>query len=230
MMAFFLLLPIYLLGNLHCAGMCGPLVMLLAKHPYRWAYFLGRSLSFAFAGLLSAEMGMTLFTFLSRYHISSSFSLLFGIWIALLGLFLLFRIRLPASQWLGRRGAELSATLGRLMAQNSFYAVFLFGFCTLVLPCGQTILVFSIIALNCSPLGGLLNGFLFALFTSPALIAAMRASHFFSKQQKGYHMWMGGAALMVGLLAILRGCADFEWIEHLILNPSSPAGYHIVFF
>ena len=226
----FSLLPIYIFGNLHCAGMCGPLVMLLAKHPYRWAYFLGRLFSYTLVGLISAEMGLFLFSFLARYHVGASISLLFGLVIVLIGFSLLVKRRLPGSAWLGRRGALLSVKLAHLLSTDSFYAVFLFGACTLLLPCGQTLIVFSVIALKGSPLSGILNGFLFALLTSPALIAAMHASQLFCKLQKGYHLWMGSAALCVGGLAILRGLADLDWINHLVLNPPIPRIYHIVLY
>ena len=62
MSLFFTLLPVYLFGNIHCAGMCGPLMMLLAKNRYRWAYFAGRLVSYTLAGLLSAEIGMFFFS------------------------------------------------------------------------------------------------------------------------------------------------------------------------
>lgn len=230
MNAFFSLLPIYIFGNLHCAGMCGPLVMLLAKHPYRWWYFFGRLLSFALVGSFSAEMGMFLFSFLNHYHISASFSLLFGIWILLMGTALIFNVRLPKIQWLEKKSAKVSIALGKLMASRSFYGVFLFGASTILLPCGQTLIVFSIIALNCSPLSGLLQGFLFALFTSPSLVAAMKSSQFFFKQKKVYHVWMGAAVLFVGALSLSRGLADLNVIKHFVLNPDWPRRYHIVLF
>ena len=230
MTVFFSLLPIYIFGNLHCAGMCGPLVMLLARHPHKWWYFGGRLFAFTTVGILSAEMGMVLFTFLAHYHISAVFSLLFGLWIVCIGSCLILKWRLPGSAWLGRKTIRLSTALARLSAQNSRQAIFLFGTCTVLLPCGQTLIVFSVIALNATPLGGLINGALFALFTSPALIAAMRASSFFYHKQKGYHLWVGYASLTVGALALLRGFADLDLIRHFILNPSSPSQYHIVFF
>ena len=230
MSLFFSLLPVYIFGNLHCAGMCGPLVMLLAKHPFRWAYFLGRLSSYTLVGLISAEMGTLLFSFLARYHVGASISLLFGLWIILLGGSILVKRRLPGGAWIAKRGAKFSVRLAPLLSTHSFYAVFLFGACTLLLPCGQTLLVFSVIALKGSPLGGLLNGFLFALLTSPALIAAMRTSQFFCKLQRGYNLLMGTAAIAVGGLAVLRGFADIGWIDHLILNPQATPYYHIILY
>lgn len=228
MTLFLSLLPLFLFGNLHCAGMCGPLVMLLAKHRFRWFYFLGRSVAFTLAGLISAEMGMMLFYFLSRTHLSAIFSLLFGIGITLAGISLLFQIRFPGSGWLAKKSSKLSFSLAKLMGNDSMTATFLFGFCTILLPCGQTIVVFSIIALDATPLAGMINGCLFALLTSPALIAAMHASLLFQKQRGTYHLWMGGATILVGCLALLRGFAELNWVPHLILNPSSE--HHLVLY
>jgi uncharacterized protein len=210
--------------------MCGPLVMLLAKHPHRWWYFVGRTLSFAAAGLVSAEMGMALFSFLSYAHLSAIFTLFFGAWITLMGVTLSFKISLPKMTWLVKRSAKLSATLAKTLSRNSPHAVFLFGACTILLPCGQTVIVFSVIALYCSPFMGLVQGFLFALFTSPSLIGALQSSQFFLRKRKGYQWKMGVAVILVGSLALFRGFAEMNIIQHFILNPSSPSQYHIVLF
>lgn len=230
MSLFLSLLPLFIFGNVHCAGMCGPLVMLLARHRYRWWYFLGRLVSFTLAGLMSAEVGMVLFSFLSRYRISAAFSFLFGIWIVAIGVMVLFNVRLLGTGWLAKKMAKFSGKLALLMTQHSFYGVFLFGASTLLLPCGQTLIVFSIIALQGTPITGLLNGMLFALFTSPALIAVMHASTLFSSKQKRYHLWVGSVTLSIGLLSLLRGCADCGFIPHVILNPHSPPPSTWLFF
>ncbi len=206
--------------------MCGPLVMLLAKNPFRWWYFCGRFVAFTIAGLMAAEVGMGLFSFLAHYHISALFSLLVGLWIACMGMSLFFKWRLPGTTWLAKKTGKLSGMLARLALKKQPEAIFLFGLSTILLPCGQTVLVFSLIALNGTPLEGLICGSLFALLTSPSLVAALFASQFFTKQRRQYHYWIGGLSFCIGLLAILRGCADLEFIDHLVLNPR----YHIVFF
>ncbi len=205
-------------------------MMLLAKHPHKVWYFGGRLFAYTTVGLMSAEMGMVLFSFLAHFHVSAAFSLLFGLWIACIGGGLIFKWRLPGSAWLGAKTVRLSTILARLSAKKSRQGMFLFGVCTVLLPCGQTLIVFSVIALNASALGGLINGFLFALFTSPALIAVMRTSHFFHKRQKNYHLWMGSASLIVSALSLSRGLADLNIIPHYILNPHSLSHFHIVLF
>jgi uncharacterized protein len=230
MTLFFSLLPLFIFGNIHCAGMCGPLVMILAKHPRRWWYFLGRALSFSFAGLVSSELGVMLFSLFAHYHVSSLCILLFGSVIILLGLLMLFKWRIPSNFWLFKKAAKISVALSCLMTHPSIWAVFLYGCCTLLLPCGQTIMVFSIIALEGTPLSGMINGFLFAVLTSPALIAAMHAWKAFPNNRKNHHLWIGASAIFAGFLAILRGCADFGLIPHFILNPHAETAFHLVIF
>jgi uncharacterized protein len=226
MRLFVSLLPIFIFGNLHCASMCGPLVMLIGKNPHKAWYFWGRLCSFAVVGLISAETGMALFTFLAAFHFSAIFSMTFGLWLIGLGVCSSFKLRLPGSVWLGQQTIRLSTPLVRLSAQRSRQAIFLFGLSTILLPCGQTLIVFSMIALNASPLEGLIDGCLFALFTSPALIAALRASQFFHARRHRFQPLIGCTALGVGLLTLLRGFADLNLINHLILNHK----YHIVLY
>lgn len=203
------LIPIYIFGNLHCMGMCGPLVMLLAKHRHKWLYFWGRILSFSLAALLAAEVG---------FFISSSyFSLAVGSAISLMGIFLLFHLSLPKTVWLSKQGAMLSALFSKLLLYDHPMTTFLFGFCTVFLPCGQSLIVFSTCALADSPWIGFFNGFLFALCTSPSLIAAMYASSIFQKWRGSYHYLMGGMTLCIGMLALLRGIANLHVIPHLTL-------------
>lgn len=229
-MSFLSLLPIYLLGNLHCAGMCGPLVMLLAKHPCRWWYFVGRLFAFSVAGLISAEIGIFLFSFLSLYHISSFFSLILGLWISSVGLCIFFRVRIPMPAWVAKKSTQLSTHFSHLLSQNSPSAIFVFGCSTILLPCGQTVVVFSMIALHCHPVHGLMQGALFALLTSPALIAAMHAAHIIFKNRTRYQLWMGISVVTVGLLALLRSLAELHLIPHCTLNPAAPPHCHIVIF
>lgn len=230
MRLFFSLLPIFIFGNLHCAGMCGPLVMLLATHPFRWLYFLGRAVSFTLAGLLSAEAGFVFFEILVRYHISTFFIFFFGLSICLFGCSLLLNFRLPGTFWFSIRSAKLSSYLSRILFIQRPYAPLLFGACTVLLPCGQTILVFSIIALHQEPIIGLLNGLLFALFTSPALIGALIAPRFVLRNKKGYRYLVGLATLCIGILSILRGLADLQMIQHLSFSIFSRFDCHIVLY
>lgn len=224
------MLPIYVFGNLHCIGMCGPLVMTLGQHRYRYFYFLGRLLSFSLAGMLSGEMGAVFHLFLSQYYLSAAFCFLFGIIIIGLGLNTLMGWHYPGYQWIMKQLQPLNSWITLLILKDTPGTTFLFGFFTLALPCGQTLIVFSACALAGDPYVGLLNGIAFALLTSPALLLAMHTHTFIQSMKKHYNTIMGCLALFVGILACCRGLAELDIISHLVLNPDANPQYHIVLY
>lgn len=230
MTLFLSLLPIYLFGNFHCIGMCGPLVMMIGHHRYRLFYFAGRTLSFALAGLLAGEAGAVLNVLLNAYHIPAATSFLFGIALLMTGFYTLSQKQSPGFRWLSERLSKLNQRLSLLMLQDGPLPTFLFGFCTIFLPCGQTLIVFSACALAGDWQVGLFNGFAFALLTSPSLIIAMHANKLFKYAKNAYHAVIGGCAMLIGALAFCRGFAEIGLISHWILNPEMPSHYHIVVF
>ncbi len=216
------MLPIYLLGNLHCLGMCGPLVVFLGKHRYRYFYFLGRLLSFTFAGMLAGELGAVLQIWLKEYHMAAVISVLFGSIIVIAGLAMLTGRAISITKYLPGVDQKLSL----LLLRDQPLATFLFGFFTIMLPCGQTLVVYSACALSQDLMTGLINGFAFALLTSPSLWLAMHAHRFLTRWKFLGNRMLGGCAVVVGVLAMFRGFAELEWISHLILNEN----YHIVLY
>lgn len=220
------MLPVYLLGNLHCLGMCGPLVVFLGKNRYRYFYFLGRLASFSFAGLLAGELGAVLQVWLRNYQLSAIVSVGFGFVMVFVGLCVMFGLAFPGYQWFGRKLSGVNQQLSLLLLKESAFATFLFGLATILLPCGQTLVVYSACALSQSAATGLLNGFVFALLTTPSLWIAMHASHLLSRWKFLGNRFLGGCAVVVGMLAVLRGMAEFEVIPHIILNET----YHIALF
>jgi len=222
MSLFLMLLPTYLLGNFHCLGMCGPLVVMLGKHRYKYWYFLGRTLSFSLAGLAAGGLGAVLNVVLNLYHISALASFLFGTMIFGAGLLTLLRVPVPVPAVL----QGVNRQMPMLLLRDMRFPTFLFGFATVFLPCGQTLIVFSACALSGDPRVGLLNGCLFALLTSPSLFFAMQAHQLLGHGKAYANQIIGALALLVGILACLRGLADLEVIPHLVLN----SRYHVVLY
>ncbi len=232
MTLFFSLLPLYLFGNLHCMGMCGPLVMLIGQHHYRLFYFVGRLLSFSLAGLIAGELGAVVHLFLKQYYLAEIISLLCGIFIMGWGV----------QQLLGRQHKPLSSShsssplnalhrwVSTLLLKDTGWSTFLFGVFTVALPCGQTLVVFSACALAGNAWVGLGNGFAFALLTTPSLVIAMHTLTLFKKFKQYERAVIGGCSIFVGLLACCRGLAEMGWINHWILNPAAPSFYHLVIF
>lgn len=228
MSLFFSLLPIYFFGNLHCLGMCGPLVMMLGKHRFRYGYFFGRALSYSLAGLIAGQIGAVANLTLAYYHISALTSFLFGGIIFAIGIFTLTQLSIPIKYL--TNFASINRSISFLILQDRLWPTFLFGFFTVALPCGQTLIVFSACALYGDPWLGMLNGFLLALFTSPSLFIAMKAQNWCLKIKKHYQTVMGLSALFIGLMAFFRGLADLGIIPHLVLNSEANSLLHIVVY
>lgn len=224
------MLPLYLFGNLHCLGMCGPLVMMIGQHRYRYFYFLGRTLSFTLAGLAAGAIGAVAGAFFKYYHLAEATSFLFGGILIALGFFTLTGRSYPGHAWLSKRLARTNQTLSLLLLRDRAWPSFLFGFFTLALPCGQTLIVFSACALSGDPYVGFLNGFAFAILTSPSLFLAMQAHAVLRRARHYYQAVIGLSALLVGSLAMLRGFAEMGWISHWVLNADAPVHYHLVIF
>ncbi len=214
------MLPVYLLANLHCLGMCGPLVMMIGQHRYRNLYFLGRTLSFGLVGAFAGSAGAILQLILQQYQIPALMSLSFG------GFFILLGIKtLMGWQLMSYRLAGVTQNLSMLIMYDRPFALFLFGFFTVLLPCGQSLMIFSASALSGDLWIGGLNGVVFALLTSPALWGAMRAQQFLMRFKGYYQVSMAVCAFLVGGLAICRGLAELGVINHL-----SFGSWHFVIF
>lgn len=225
---FLSLLPLYLFGNAHCFGMCGPLVMMMGSHRYRYAYFIGRMLSYTLAGALAGYIGAVVNLTFAQFHLSALTSFMFGLILLSIGLFTFLPISIPAK--IQKRLYFFSNLTSLLILQNRFWPVFLFGFLTVALPCGQTLIVFSTCALYGDVGLGLLNGFTLAILTSPSLYFAMKAHHLFSFVRKYNNQLLGATAIVVGCLAIFRGLADLEYIPHWVVNANTDTFFHIVLF
>jgi len=220
------MLPIYIVGNLHCLGMCGPLVMMIAQHRFRYYYFAGRLLSFTLAAAFAGGLGSVLHLFLSYYHLSSLASFLFGFIILMTGFYSFRNKHYPGYQWFAKVSKGMNQSLSLLILQDRALPTFLFGFFTVLLPCGQTLVVFSACALAGDAWIGMVNGLAFALITSPSLFVAMNAYRMLGRFRKHYNVLMGISALVIGLLALLRGFAELGIISHLVVSHA----YHIVIY
>lgn len=232
MTLFFTLFPLYIFGNVHCFGMCGPLVMMIGQHRFRYCYFLGRLFSFSLAGLLAGEAGAVLHLLLKQYHLAEFTSFIFGSIIFLIGLSALLGWRLPSSSfaWMSPFLQSVNQFLSTLMLKDTGWSTFLFGFFTVFLPCGQSLVVFSACALSADAVTGLLNGFALAFLTSPSLLFAMHMHRLLKGFKKHYNILLGACSMLIGTLAVCRGLAELGLISHWVLNPEADAYYHIVVF
>jgi sulfite exporter TauE/SafE len=187
--------------------------MMIGKNRFRYFYFLGRLFSYTIVGAIAGGFGAVLNIILHTYSIPAAASLLFGTIILMAGLCTLLNWKIPIG-WL-RGSGKISNTLTLLLLREQPLPTFLFGFFTVLLPCGQTLIVFSACALSGSAVVGAINGAAFALLTSPSLWFSMHMQGWMGKWKGHYDTWMGAAAVIVGVISIARGLADLELIEHL---------------
>lgn len=224
------MLPIYIFGNLHCIGMCGPLVMMLGKHQYRYWYFLGRLISFTLAATLAGGFGAVTNALFHEIHLSESACFIFGSILIITGVFTIMQWRFPMGHRLQVALSHFNGKISLYMLQDRAWPVFLFGLSTILLPCGQTLIVFSACALSASPLIGMINGMAFAILTTPSLAIAMHAHNIFNNLRNSYNLIIGTCAIAIGTLAILRGFAEIGTIPHLTIDINPTSGYHIVIY
>lgn len=191
---------------------------------------MGRTLSFTLAALCAGLFGGAVQALLIQYHIPAFTCCLFGGGIVLLGVATLVSFSLPGISWVEKRMGYASKRLTILLLQNGRLPTFLFGFSTVFLPCGQTLLVFSACAMADSLSVAAMNGFAFACFTSPSLFFAMRANRIIRFAKGYYHQVMGVLALFVGGMAILRGLAELEVIEHCVVHVGNQELLSLVLF
>lgn len=220
--------PFYLIGNLHCLGMCGPLAMMVGLHRYRYCYFLGRLIAFTLAGLLAGAFGAVLNVVLNHYHLAGLFSLVFGGILVLSGAFNFSGKTLPGQHLLAKTTARANQSLSLLLLRDTFFATFLFGFSTIFLPCGQSLIVFSACALSGSWEIGMLNGCAFALLTSPSLLFAMKFHGLLRLAKKNYQALMALTCIFIGIFSLCRGMAELEFIPHVGFE--MPFGMHLALF
>ncbi len=231
MTLFLSLLPLYIFGNLHCLGMCGPLVMLLGQHSYRLYYFVGRLVSYSSAGFFAGWLGAVLHLSFKKIFLSEIMSCFVGIAMIAWGICTMGKMQIMKQQ--KKKSlflVSVQRSFSSLILKNTIVSTFLFGFLTVALPCGQTILVFSACAIVGDPWIGLANGFALAFFTSPALALAMQAFSWCKKAKQYDRIIIGGCSIVVGMIACCRGMAEIGWISHWVINPESAHGLHVVIF
>ena len=137
---------------------------------------------------------------------------------------------LPMNSKVARVLHQVNGKLSLYMLQDRAWPIFLFGLATILLPCGQTLIVFSACALSGSPLVGMINGAAFALLTTPSLAFAMHASGMLHRFRDHYNSIIGACAIVVGVFALLRGFAEIGYISHLTIDINAAAGYHLVIY
>ncbi|HEU4716344.1 MAG TPA: sulfite exporter TauE/SafE family protein [Bacteroidia bacterium] len=199
-----------LLGSLHCAGMCGPLVLAMPLNRKNSAtaaagltvYNLGKALSYALIGAVSGAAGSAVKWAVGQQVLSVAA----GTFILLVLLAGLFGTRVKLPRQVEKVFSFVRNSIGKLFRQKGTRANFLIGAMNGFLPCG---LVYAAVA-GAAASGSWWNGavfmFVFGIGTMPALFALGLAGSklTFSFREKLRRVVPVFVAVMAMLL-ILRG-------------------------
>jgi sulfite exporter TauE/SafE len=194
-------------GSLHCAGMCGPIVLALpAIGANRWtqvvgrlAYNGGRVATYVLLGVVFGALGQVL----SLAGVQRWVSIGAGVLI-LLGL---FAWPLRGGTWrVVQPVGRLKAALGRLLQRRSVGSQFLFGSLNGLLPCGLVYVACAAATATGSLLSGVQYMLWFGVGTVPMMLALGLAGRAVHQRLQGRVQQVIPVALgLMAVLLILRG-------------------------
>ena len=198
-----------LLGSLHCAAMCGPLMLALPVPPGgparfvvgRVVYQLGRIATYCLLGILAGLVGKSLFVAGFQRWLSIALGL------AVLGGFLISKkvaLSAPVVQFV----AKLKLAMSMQLRRRSFGSLALLGLLNGLLPCGLVYVALAGAVSHGSILSGIGFMAVFGLGTTPMMLGISLSGKFFPI---GLRLRLRsaipvGVCLLAGLL-ILRGMA-----------------------
>jgi uncharacterized protein len=172
-------------GNIHCLGMCGPLILAIPGRTGRLKahllYHLGRVLTYTLIGVMLAFISSLIIGVVPRsivvgydpvQVIKIGLDLFAGAALSLFGLMKIGLLAEPA--WIASASPlshpGFKRLLGRQMGKNDMAGVFFSGIALGFLPCGLSYAAFARAISSTGPLDGGILVFSFALGTIPGLL------------------------------------------------------------
>src|SRR5690606_15832759 len=210
-----------LFGSLHCAVMCGPLLVALSgNQPFSWQQFLqkiiyqsGRILTYGLLGLLLGIFGNVA----TVQGWQQNFSLFIGVILFLIGVFYLFGKQSQALASFQTKAIQPFAKyMGRWLYRPG--GAFVAGILNGILPCGMVYMAIAS-AMNADSLtNSFLFMVLFGLGTLPLLLVFSFVGSFpKSIFKRGFAKVMPFLYLIMGIWFILRGAnLDIPYLSPLL--------------
>lgn len=208
-MDFAIAIGLGLLGSLHCAAMCGPLMLALPVPPGgpakflagRIVYQLGRVGTYALLGVVAGVIGKSIFLagFQRWLAIALGVAILLGF---------LFSKKIALAAPVVRLVGRLKGAMGTQLQRRSFRSLALLGMLNGLLPCGLVYVAMAGAVSRGTILSGVGYMAAFGLGTMPAMLAVSLSGKIFpaSLRLKLRSAIPVSICLLAGLL-ILRGLA-----------------------
>ncbi len=200
-----------LIGEIHCVGMCGPIMLILPvdrKNTWKRTlqliiYHTGRLLAYGSIGFIFGLFGKGL----ELAGLQQKISLVFGILLVIVAFYPSVKIFQSGSPAFWTRFVNTLKNKMQHSLQNaSFVSFFFMGFLNGYLPCGLVYMALVGALATGDPVHGTLFMMLFGLGTTPALILITYLQTVFSAGLKNrIQKIIPFAVAAVGILFILRG-------------------------
>ena len=197
-----------LIGSLHCAAMCGPLVVAVSSAggpalPFatsRLIYNSGRVATYCGIGLLFGAVGKTfVLAGLQRWlSLGAGAAILLGLLLSTR-----FALKTPFAKGITR----LKSFFGSLLRRRTLASRFLLGALNGLLPCGLVYIAAAAAATTLSPLGGALHMAAFGAGTLPMMLGLGTASGQLRFIALRFQKLIPLCVLLVAMLLLLRGMA-----------------------
>lgn len=194
-------------GNLHCMGMCGPLVLAIPfgnekgikKILATTVYFITKALGYALLGAIIGIIGAAAKLVVWQQWISIASGILMLVMV-------LFPIVLQQFEKVNISASFISSNLNKLLQSKSKWRLFAFGFLHAFLPCG---LVYTALAASLAFASAIKSSlFMFTFGISSALMLWALASfktHFSFHKSKHFAWISRSIVVLVAILLIVRG-------------------------
>lgn len=205
----------------HCIGMCGGIMSAWTLQsnapvvPTVLAYNMGRTITYTMVGAFMGMIGSFVDGAGKIVGLQGIANIVGGVFILL---WVLYKVSLPISRWTPMQLPVFQDFLQKNKQKTGLASVFISGILLGFLPCGLTYTMHMKAAASGSPWLGALTLFVFGLATLPALACVGFFSHVMGKALRRKVLLIGNVvAILIGILAILRGMAVNGWIPSI--NP-----------
>lgn len=200
-----------LAGSVHCAGMCGPIVVALPLHgntiPQKifggTLYNLGRTLTYGAMGALFGLLGQGI----QMIGFQQKISVVMGALMIISVLFpALFKNQYSMDKSMFSFVGKLKKTIGKMFSIRSFSSLFFIGLLNGLLPCGLVYMAIAGAIGTGDTAMGTLYMILFGLGTIPMMLTIALAGNILSQAiRRKINKLIPVLVVVVGLLFIVHG-------------------------
>ncbi|MCA4899219.1 MAG: sulfite exporter TauE/SafE family protein [Bacteroidota bacterium] len=195
-----------LVGSLHCAGMCSPLLVAVTVRQSQLhkkvVYNLGRTITYGILGGLAALFG----SLIGFGHYQQIVSIAFGILLLAIAFGKMGLSPSFAHQFLFKIVGPLKKLFGKALGNHHLPGLFLLGMLNGILPCGLTMLAIGYCFVMPSLQDGMLFMLVFGLGTWPVMLGFTQFIQLIlNKINVRLNKVVVGAMVLSGLLLIGRG-------------------------